>query len=87
MLYQDIAWHDEKKSNNYATRFSEYKNFIRSSYGGIKCIFLHRDLNKIQEGIGEKIGMFTSAVSSYVSAITCAFLHGWYVYLPNVIHV
>ena len=36
-----------------------------------------RDLNKIQEGIGEKVSMFVYFVASFASCITNAFLHGW----------
>ena len=38
---------------------------------------LSRDLNKIQEGIGEKVSMFVYFVASFASCITNAFLHGW----------
>ena len=39
--------------------------------------FPSRDLNKIQEGIGEKVSMFVYFVASFTSCITNAFLHGW----------
>ena len=35
------------------------------------------DLNKLQEGIGEKIGMLCFLVSTFVLSILKAFLHGW----------
>ena len=35
------------------------------------------DLNKLQEGIGEKIGMLCFLVSTFVLSIMKAFLHGW----------
>ena len=38
---------------------------------------ISRDLNKIQEGIGEKVSMFVYFVASFASCITNAFLHGW----------
>lgn len=35
------------------------------------------DLNKIQDGIGEKIGMFTFSMTSFIASIINAFIHGW----------
>lgn len=35
------------------------------------------DLNKIQDGIGEKIGMFTFSMSSFLASMVNAFVHGW----------
>ena len=40
-------------------------------------LLFSRDLNKIQEGIGEKVSMFVYFVASFASCITNAFLHGW----------
>ena len=36
-----------------------------------------RDLNKLQEGIGEKIGMLFFLVSTFVLSILMAFHYGW----------
>ena len=36
-----------------------------------------RDLNKLQEGIGEKIGMLFFLVSTFVLSILRAFIEGW----------
>ena len=36
-----------------------------------------RDLNKLQEGIGEKIGMLMFYSSTFVLSIITAFYHGW----------
>nr|QST14979.1 ABCB1-1 protein [Diaphanosoma celebensis] len=35
------------------------------------------DLNKLQDGIGEKIGMFVFCTSSFLASIINAFVHGW----------
>ena len=40
-------------------------------------LLFSRDLNKIQEGIGEKVSMFVYFVASFASCIINAFLHGW----------
>ena len=40
-------------------------------------LLFSRDLNKIQEGIGEKVSMFVYFVASFASCITNAFLHDW----------
>ena len=39
--------------------------------------YMYTHLNKIQEGIGEKVSMFVYFVASFASCITNAFLHGW----------
>ena len=38
---------------------------------------LFRDLNKLQDGIGEKIGMFIFCMSSFIASLINAFVHGW----------
>lgn len=38
---------------------------------------LSRDLNKLQEGIGEKVGMFLFFMSVFLSSIITAFIFGW----------
>ena len=38
---------------------------------------LSRDLNKLQEGIGEKIGMLVFSLFSFIVSIVNAFIHGW----------
>ena len=35
------------------------------------------DLNKLQEGIGEKIGMFTFFLTIFSASLVNAFYHGW----------
>ena len=36
-----------------------------------------RDLNKLQDGLGEKIGMLVFCTSSFLASIINAFIHGW----------
>lgn len=36
-----------------------------------------RDLNKLQEGIGEKIGMFVYFIAISISSMIVAFIYGW----------
>lgn len=36
-----------------------------------------RDLNKLQEGIGEKVGMFLFFMTTFLASIINAFIHGW----------
>ena len=40
-------------------------------------LFIFRDLNKLQEGIGEKIGMFIFFMTIFLASIINAFIHGW----------
>ena len=45
-----------------------------------RCFHLHfyiRDLNKIQEGIGEKVGMFLFFFTTFLASMINAFIHGW----------
>jgi len=39
--------------------------------------YIFRDLNKLQEGIGEKIGMFVFFLTVFLVSIVNAFVHGW----------
>ena len=39
--------------------------------------FFLRDLTKIQEGIGEKIGMFIFFMTIFLASLVNAFIHGW----------
>ena len=41
-----------------------------------KCLFF-RDLNKLQEGIGEKIGMLCFFAGTFLFSIIIAFIYGW----------
>lgn len=36
-----------------------------------------RDLDKMKNGMGEKIGIFTYLVSSFVSSVVVSFIYGW----------
>lgn len=36
-----------------------------------------RDLNKLQEGIGEKLGMLTFFTGTFILSIIVAFVYGW----------
>lgn len=38
---------------------------------------LFRDLNKLQEGIGEKVGMFIFFMTIFIASLINAFVHGW----------
>ena len=36
-----------------------------------------RDLSKIEEGIGDKVTIFTINVSTFISGLVVAFIYGW----------
>lgn len=38
---------------------------------------LDRDLDKMKEGIGEKLGIFTHLTTSFISSIIISFVYGW----------
>ena len=38
---------------------------------------LSRDLNKLQEGIGEKIGMLVFSIFTFIVSLVNAFIRGW----------
>ena len=40
-------------------------------------MLMYRDLNKLQEGIGEKIGMMFFFVGTFLLSLIVAFVHGW----------
>lgn len=39
--------------------------------------WLHRDLNKMQEAIGEKVGMIFMFLTTFVVSMVIAFIFGW----------
>ena len=43
----------------------------------IQTSSIFRDLNKLQEGIGEKIGMFVFFMTIFSASLINAFIHGW----------
>ena len=69
---------------NYITAFTivciEILTYTLYSYlkKNIYYLFLtFRDLNKLQEGIGEKIGMLTFFTGTFILSIITAFVYGW----------
>ena len=40
-------------------------------------IFLFRDLNKVDEGIGHKIGMLLQAIATVLVSFIIGFVYGW----------
>ena len=47
-------------------------------HGFFLCLNIYfRDLNKLQEGIGEKIGMFLFFMTIFCASMVNAFYHGW----------
>lgn len=41
------------------------------------CFVLHRDLNKVYDGIGTKIGMFLQAITIVLVGFIMGFVYGW----------
>ena len=61
-----------------------FKSVLRQDIGwydthqtGDFAVKMAEDLNKIQEGIGEKIGMFIFFMTICICSISNAFYHGW----------
>lgn len=43
----------------------------------ITTLILSRDLDKMKEGISEKLGIFTYLMVSFISSIIISFIYGW----------
>lgn len=53
----------------YFPRIYEYFHYLHSS--------ICSDVYKIQEGIGDKVGMLIQSVSSFITAFVIGFTKGW----------
>ena len=40
-------------------------------------LFFHRDLNKVNDGIGQKIGMFIMSITLVLVGFILGFVYGW----------
>ncbi len=45
--------------------------------GHVACIFIHSDVYKIQEGIGDKMGMLIQASTTFIASFIIGFTQGW----------
>ena len=60
-----------------------FSSFIFSWYDHINMVFaltisfLFRDLNKVEEGIGHKIGMLLQAITTVLVGFIMGFVYGW----------
>nr|CAD7571344.1 unnamed protein product [Timema californicum] len=61
-----VERHQENVTSSYAT--------LLQGYGGGQAQI---DLDKLQEGIGEKIGIFMYLMVSFVSSVIMSFIYGW----------
>ena len=87
ILRQDIGWYDTHQTGDFAAKMAEWANlalllFLKNFYMLSTCsesffFWNCRDLNKLQEGIGEKIGMFIFFVTIFTASLVNAFYHGW----------
>ena len=78
VMRQDIGWYDTHQTSDFASRMTEYDLITKLPCTYVNLLFSStRDLNKLQEGIGEKIGMFVLFMSTFVGSLINAFIHGW----------
>lgn len=78
ILRQDIGWHDKRTSNDFASRITEYEiSYVIDNQLVTLFNKILRDLNKVQDGIGEKLGMFIFLLTNFIVSIANAFYHGW----------
>ena len=77
VLKQDISWYDTSTTTDFASKMTEYGKTKFSTTVLVYMFFFFRDLNKVQEGIGEKLGMLTFYGGSLFISISIAFTYSW----------
>lgn len=89
LLRQNVGWYDVSKDKNFVSRITEYGyvafhcftvNFSCFLFlSKISCITLpiFRDLMKVQEATGEKLGLCIFFIMTSVLSLGNAFWHGW----------
>lgn len=83
VLRQEMAWFDTFGGGNFATLITEYDTCDLSTELK-KCnlfklifVYLPSDLEKIKEGISEKIAMFAYLFASFCMCIVFPVFYGW----------
>ncbi|XP_067366383.1 ATP-binding cassette, sub-family B (MDR/TAP), member 4 isoform X1 [Channa argus] len=66
IMQQDIGWFDVNETGELNTRL-------------IECVYIciHSDVYKIQEGIGDKVGMLLQAFTTFITSFIIGFSKGW----------
>lgn len=62
------------------TEYEHLKKFYKEIWHVLKNLFLiyfYRDLDKMKEGIGEKVGIFSFLIMTFVFGIIASFFYGW----------
>lgn len=52
-------------------------NYSSLNYSVNFYIIFFRDLDKLQNGIGEKVGIFVYLITSFIFSIIISFIYGW----------
>ena len=60
----------------FSSLFYFWYNHINMAFA-LTISFLFRDLNKIEEGIGHKIGMMLQAITTVLVGFIMGFVYGW----------
>ncbi|KAK5603038.1 Multidrug resistance protein 1 [Crenichthys baileyi] len=76
IMQQDIGWFDVNETGELNTRLTEW--VAENSHTAYTPIHVSPiDVYKIQEGIGDKVGMLIQSFSSFIAAFIIGFTRGW----------
>lgn len=96
LLRQEIGWYDVFGSNNnFTVRNTEWVdsqktteiNFQKTKKKLIKLQFSFRDIERIRDGISEKVSFFLLQLMSVFVSLTVAFYYGWKLTLVVISYV
>lgn len=94
VMRQDIGWHDLASKQNFAQSMTEWVSSLKIYIlYYIILLFLISDIEKIRDGISEKVGHFLYLVVGFIITVGISFGYGWKLtlavscYIPLVIVV
>ncbi len=78
MIYQDLAWHDERTTGDLVTRLSDQVGaHLAAPKRLLSPPLLLLQVNTIQLAIGDKMAIFLQYFATFLSGVTLGFIRGW----------
>ena len=88
VLRQEISWFDEQQTGGLTSRLTEYYSItLPISTNCILNKFDSSDLERIREGIGDKMSLFIQFTSSFVAGFAIGFIYSWQMTLVMMVLV
>ncbi|RCN31741.1 ABC transporter, ATP-binding protein, partial [Ancylostoma caninum] len=80
ILRQQISWFDEQQTGNLTARLTEYVPrclLSRASINKSNQLPLFSDLERVREGLGDKLSLFIQMMSAFVAGFGVGFAYSW----------